>query len=122
MNLLLGNTDNHAKNHALLYTGVRPVLAPVYDVAPVLIDRDVTHQLAFDIGRAQMTDEITAADLEDFILSLGFPRFTPALRKRLIEIVQTAVAEIAPMRGPALKPLGDAMAEQGKRPAIALVV
>ncbi|SDG25616.1 type II toxin-antitoxin system HipA family toxin [Rhodobacter capsulatus] len=112
VNLLLGNTDNHAKNHALLYTGARPELAPVYDVAPVLIDREVTHQLAFDIGSAQMTDEITGADLEDFIGALGFPRFTPALRKRLIEIVQAAVAEIGPMRGPGLKPLGDAMAEQ----------
>ncbi|SOC19206.1 type II toxin-antitoxin system HipA family toxin [Rhodobacter maris] len=111
-NLLLGNTDNHAKNHALLYAGARPSFAPVYDVAPILIDRTVTHQLAFDVGGAQMTDEITAVDLETFIRALGFPRVTPALRKRLGEITRAIVAEIEPLSGPGLKLLGDALAEQ----------
>lgn len=119
-NLLLGNTDNHAKNHALLYTGPKPQLAPVYDVVPTLIDRQVTHQLSFDIGRAQMTDDITTQDLENLIQDLGFPRMTPALRQRLTAILTHQTGRITEMRGPVRKPLGDAMAEQSKWIARAL--
>lgn len=112
VNLVLGNTDNHAKNHALLHDGPRPSFAPVYDALPVLIDDQVTHQLAFDIGRARMTDEITPSDLDTFIRALGFPRTTPRLLNQLHQIVTAAVARIPEMSGPARKRIGDAMAEQ----------
>lgn len=114
VNLLLGNTDNHAKNHALLYRGPRPEFAPVYDVAPVLADPQVTHQLAFDIGRALMTDEITAADLQLFVEALGYPRMTPALRRRMGTLVEKIVAMIPDMGGPRRKRLGDIIGEQAK--------
>ena len=119
-NLALGNTDNHAKNHALLYAGPRPSLAPVYDALPVLIDDQVTHQLAFDIGRAKMTDEITRVDIDAFVRALGFPRATPALLTRLRELVTAAVAHIPEMSGPARKRIGDAMAVQTRALAAAL--
>lgn len=122
VNLVLGNTDNHAKNHALLYNGARPVFAPVYDVAPVLIDDQVIHQLSFDIGQAQMTDEITAVDLDSFIRALGFPRTTPALMTRLRDILCRLVERIPEMRGPASKRIGDAMAEQSQSLATALTM
>ncbi|WP_166461939.1 HipA domain-containing protein [Paracoccus alkanivorans] len=120
LNLLLGNTDNHAKNHALLYHSMRPLLAPVYDIAPVLIDDQVLHQLSFDIGKAQMTDEITAENLTGFIGALGFPRVTPALRKRMQEIVRATVGKISDMFGPARKRIGDVISEQAKWLAVAL--
>lgn len=120
INLLLGNTDNHAKNHALIYHGERPQFAPVYDVAPVLIDDQVLHQLSFDIGAAQMLDDITGDDITSFILALGFPRVTPALRKRMAEIVNTAVAQIPEMSGPSRKRIGDVISEQAKWLAVAL--
>lgn len=113
-NLLLGNTDNHAKNHALLYRGARPDLAPVYDVAPVLIDDQVLHQLSFNIGSALMTDDITADDMRAFILALGFPRATSTLFRRLGNIVHTIVAMIPDMNGPKRKRIGDAIAEQAR--------
>ena len=113
-NLLLGNTDNHAKNHALLYTGQRPDFAPVYDVAPVLIDDQVVHQLSFNIGRANMTDEISGADIAEFILALGFPRITSPLLERLRTLVVSVVDRIGDMQGPVRKRIGDAMAEQAK--------
>jgi len=111
-NILLGNTDNHAKNHALLYSGPRPQFAPIYDVAPVLLDDQVTHQLSFDIGAARMADEIIAGDLTIFIMALGFPRPTPGLLKRLRELVTDVVAKVPEMRGPGRKRVGDAIAEQ----------
>jgi serine/threonine-protein kinase HipA len=120
VNLALGNTDNHAKNHALLHDGPRPSLAPIYDVLPVLIDDQVTHQLAFDIGRARMTDEITPADLGAFVRAIGFPRVTPALLDRLRQIVTGVVARIPEMSGPVRKRIGDAMAEQARALAAAL--
>ena len=114
VNLMLGNTDNHAKNHALLYFGPRPRLAPAYDIFPTLIDDQVTHHLAFDIGAAKMTDEITAAALEQLIRDLGFPRMTPNLRRHIISIVANVVGHIDTLHGPARKQIGDAMAEQTK--------
>lgn len=113
-NLLLGNTDNHAKNHALLYTGPRPILAPAYDIVPVLIDAQVTHQLAFDIGSAQMGDDIVASDLEQLVRDLGFARMTPALRKSMGEVAGRAVEQINRLQGPGRKPIGDAMAAMTK--------
>lgn len=120
VNLALGNTDNHAKNHALLYDGPRPTLAPIYDVLPVLIDDQVTHQLAFDVGSAKMTDAITRDDLDAFVRALGFPRMTPALLNRMRQIVTEVVARIPEMSGPVRKRIGDAMAEQARSLATAL--
>lgn len=120
VNLALGNTDNHAKNHALLHDSPRQTLAPIYDVLSVLIDDQVTHKLAFDIGRAKMTDAITRADRDAFIRALGFPRMTPTLLSRLRQIVTEVVAGIPEMSGPVRKRIGDAMAEQSGSLAAAL--
>ena len=112
VNLLLGNTDGHAKNHALLHDLGGPRLAPAYDIVPTLIDEHVTHQLPFNIGRAKMTDEITGPDLERFARDIGFPRITPALRRRIASIVAAAAKRIDGLQGPVYKRIGDAMAEQ----------
>jgi serine/threonine-protein kinase HipA len=119
VNLLLGNTDNHAKNHALLYTGARPTLAPAYDIFPTLIDAEVTHQLSFNIGSAVMTDEITPADLDAFILNLGFPRFAPALRRHVQSLLRSAIKRIDSLQGLQRKQIGDVIAEQARSLATA---
>lgn len=121
-NLLLGNLDNHAKNHALLHAGPQPSLAPVYDVLPVLIDDQVTHEMAFRIGGARMTDEIRAEDLDAFVRALGFPRATPALKARMRQLARAVVACIPEMSGPLRKRIGDAMAEQARAVAVALEI
>ncbi|MDP1669646.1 HipA domain-containing protein [Phaeovulum sp.] len=120
VNLLLGNADNHAKNHALLYQTPRPVFAPVYDVVSTIIDAQVLHQLSFDVGRANMTDKISTADIEALVMDLGFPRMTPALRRRLVSIIGFVAGQIGEMAGPARKRLGDAIAEQARPIAAAL--
>lgn len=120
VNLLLGNTDNHAKNHALLYYGPRPELAPFYDVVPTILDGSVLHQLSFDIGSACMTDDITPEDLITFVEALGYRRMIPALKKRLGAITANIVGRIPDMRGPARKRIGDAIAEQAQWVAAAL--
>ena len=66
----------------------------------MLIDDQVTHELAFDIGCAKLTDEITRAGLDAFIRALGFPRVTPALLTRVRDLVTAAVAHRASMVDP----------------------
>ena len=119
-NLLLGNTDNHAKNHSLLYLGKRPQFAPFYDVVPTLLDDTVLHQLSFDIGSALMTDEIRPDDLETLTQDLGYRRMIPALKRRLASITEEIVARIPAMSGPARKRIGDVIAEQAQWLAPAL--
>lgn len=89
-NLAIGNTDNHAKNHALIYDpGQAPRLAPLYDMLPVRVSNRYTHELAFKIGKANLFDEMQTEDLLNFIKTFG-PKTGSAIR-RLIE------NEIGPM-------------------------
>jgi serine/threonine-protein kinase HipA len=71
-NLCIGNTDNHAKNHAVLYDAPGPPrLAPLYDLLPIRLSNQFTHELAFRIGDATHFDEMTEADLRAFFVQLG---------------------------------------------------
>ena len=61
-NFLVGNSDAHGKNFALLYdpaTGVR--LAPLYDIVSTAVYPDVTDRMAMKIGGV---DDPAAVDLD----------------------------------------------------------
>ena len=105
-NILLGNSDNHAKNHAFLYTGRRPVLAPAYDIDPVMLD-DVSHEMSFRVGSARMGDDVTGADLDLFLKSIGMRGFGSRQKQRCGEIVRLAVLAASDLPRPAGKLLGD---------------
>lgn len=85
-NMVLGNSDNHAKNHALLYTAARPDLAPAYDIGPFLLDAGVAHEMSFRIGKARMADDVDRDDLSAFITALGARGFSKAQENRVIGI------------------------------------
>jgi len=71
-NLAIGNSDNHAKNHALIYDqGSAPRLAPLYDMLPIRLNDTFTHELAFRIGNAKFFDEATPNDLTEFVKIFG---------------------------------------------------
>ncbi|TCP61448.1 serine/threonine-protein kinase HipA [Rhodovulum bhavnagarense] len=110
-NMLLGNSDNHAKNHALLYTGTRPELAPAYDIDPVLLD-DVNHEMAFRVGTARMADDVTEADFDLFLKAIGARGFGRPLAKRVAEIVTAALAATADLARPSRKRLTDVICQQ----------
>lgn len=95
--LLIGNTDAHAKNHALLYDGFRrPRLAPRYDLVPTRLDSNVTEELPFKIGNATRLEEITAPDFDAFLKDIGIVR--PNGRKRITQNYFTELANVlAPM-------------------------
>ena len=70
--LLTGNVDAHAKNHALLYlSGGRPRLAPRYDLVPTRLDRQLTDEFSYRIGGAERLQDITFSDALSFLNALG---------------------------------------------------
>jgi serine/threonine-protein kinase HipA len=70
--LLTGNTDGHAKNHAILYLGCGKLrLAPRYDLLPTRLDASLSDELSFRIGTASTFDDISRDDLVAFLVALG---------------------------------------------------
>ncbi|WP_316014613.1 HipA domain-containing protein [Roseobacter sp. HKCCA0434] len=110
-NMMLGNSDNHAKNHALLYTGAAPELAPAYDIDPVLLD-DVTHEMAFCVGSARIADDVTEEDLGDLLRNLGGRGLTKQLLRRVAEIGAQLLGAAADLPSPDAKPLYDVIGQQ----------
>ncbi|WP_136621478.1 MULTISPECIES: HipA domain-containing protein [Mesorhizobium] len=80
--LMIGNTDGHAKNFALLHDrGGRVRMAPRYDLLPTRLDANLTEELAFRIGAADRLAAITADDFAAFLQALGIE--SAAARKRI---------------------------------------
>ncbi len=89
--LMTGNVDAHAKNHALLYLGGNRLrLAPRYDLLPTRLDPNLTDQLAFKINGAETLDAITKAGFDAFLATLGIA--TPAARRRIRVNVSQEIA------------------------------
>lgn len=111
-NMLLGNSDNHAKNHALLYAGQKPILAPAYDIDPVMLDYNVTHEMSFRIGKARMADDVSKEDLDLFLKSIGAKGFVSPLAKRCAQMINASIQLAAKLPRPAAKQLSDLILQQ----------
>jgi serine/threonine-protein kinase HipA len=91
--LLIGNVDGHAKNHALLYSGgTRPDLAPRYDVLPTRLDGSLTEELSYDIGNAKTLQVIDQEQLSVFLSHIGITR--KAAQKRLVNAALTNIVSV----------------------------
>lgn len=67
-NLAIGNTDNHAKNHGILYLPDGAVqLTPLYDLLPIRLHRRYTHEFAYRLGGATYLDEMTSEQMARFL-------------------------------------------------------
>lgn len=95
-NLLVGNTDNHAKNASLLYRGQGIWLAPLYDVVPVFMDTAVTHQFSFDHGEAQFAEDFDQDALAVLMTDLGFAKSSLKRGLKVVAATVRAIAELAP--------------------------
>ena len=94
INFLLGNSDAHGKNFALLYEpGSGPRLAPLYDVVSTAVYPDLTKQMAMAIGGvadpAKVDMEAWARLAEECHLSRGI---APIVRRRTAALLR-AVAD-----------------------------
>jgi serine/threonine-protein kinase HipA len=118
-NLVVGNRDNHAKNHAILYPelGVKPILAPAYDIVPVTLDKSVTHDFSFNIGHAIKMEDVKVADIETFISEIGLHRAMRAKKSRDLyfakfgELLQKIEDDLENMEGPRLKSCRDMISQ-----------
>lgn len=107
-NLCIGNTDNHAKNHALLYDrGVAPRFAPLYDLMPIRIDNRFNHQLAFNIGSATHFDASTAADYAAFFAAFGVEDMAAFLHDEIAPLIERLEEGEKSLRGLGLKQFDD---------------
>ncbi len=112
--LLIGNVDAHAKNHALLYEGGgRPVFAPRYDLIPTRLDSSLTDELSYKIGNASRIDEIGVNDFDVFLKNIGIA--TQRARERIARdaLHQTAnilAAELETIAGNGMRLYADLIA------------
>jgi serine/threonine-protein kinase HipA len=111
-NLLVGNTDNHGKNTSLLYRGRTVLLAPLYDVVPVFMDRRVTHEFAFRHGGARFAEDFTVDALRDLLFDLGFSK--PPVERTIKQITQfvSKISALSARHAP--KNLADALHAQAR--------
>lgn len=105
---LIGNTDAHIKNYALLYSADLSSLrlAPAYDLIGATVYPMASKALSVRIGRAARIEEVTEADFELAAREAGLgvrmamaryrelaSRFTPALRESAETLAEEGYAE-----------------------------
>lgn len=96
LNFLLGNSDAHAKNLALLYEPVAGVrLAPLYDIVSTAPYPDVETRLAMRIGGAEEPGDVTLAAWRRLADEAGLGSQLPGRVEALAERVQECVAATA---------------------------
>lgn len=116
-NLLIGNNDNHAKNHALLHkSGTSPILAPFYDIVPVQMVGGFTDEFAFNLGDARKPCALTSKDLESFCREIGIPESGTSKLLRKIAAETVSAVEQASVNIPAnMRALDNLIGEQAEQ-------
>ena len=99
-NLAIGNTDNHAKNYALIYDqGAAPNLSKAYDMLPIKLNPRYTDELAFNIGGAGRAADLTVEDFAVLFTAFGLNdaaafRFVNDDVKNILQTIDDQSAEI----------------------------
>lgn len=110
---LLGNSDAHGKNYALLYdpaTGVR--LAPLYDIASTAVYPGLTPRLAMAIGGEDDPEKVDLSSWERLGVESGLGGALPQFIRRWSAEVLSAVERCRQdARGEGWHPVIDAIAE-----------
>ena len=84
--IMIGNCDGHAKNHAIIHhPNGAIVTSPRYDVMPTRLDDSLTEAFAFTIGQAKELKELCPQDIPAFLAALGLN--PDAQRRTLSEII-----------------------------------
>ena len=103
-NLAIGNTDNHAKNHGILYLpDGRVQLTPLYDLLPIRLHRRYTHELAYHLGEAAHLDDMTSAQMARFLSEFALEG---GRARRFIEGPVRRMFETLERQAPVLRKLG----------------
>ncbi len=92
VNFVLGNSDAHGKNFAVLYAEEGPRLAPLYDIVSVCVYDNVDRDMAMAIGDRFDPDGVIEADWLDLSYDCGISH-TELVRVR--RMLATRVPECA---------------------------
>lgn len=91
-NALIGNGDDHPRNHALLKSGGQWQLSPAFDLVPTYIRRErLSLSMPFLEKDRQLTSFVSAANLVQAAPAFGVP--IEAARERLIAMASRIVDE-----------------------------
>lgn len=103
-NLAIGNTDGHAKNFGVLFGlhGER-FLAPLYDLLPIRLRGQYTHELAYNLGGATRFDDMTREQMMSFIGEFGL---SAGRYRRFIDGPVREMLQTIEQRAPLLRPIG----------------
>ena len=100
--LLVGNCDGHAKNHALLYLGffqhsrgIHPELAPRYDILPTRLYPQLTDEFSYGVGSAKHIGDVNLDHLQSFMAALGIAG-RPAQKRVLESALRRIVRKLEP--------------------------
>lgn len=122
LNFLLGNSDAHGKNFALLYeTNQGPRLAPLYDIVSTAVYPDVTERMAMAIGGIDDPDKVDLGAWERLAEECGFGKgIVPVVKRRAAWILSSAEAwlrnaEIDGWHRPVLDAIVDVCRERANR-------
>ena len=108
-NYLIGNTDGHVKNFALIYdeTLKKIRLAPAYDIISTVIYKSSTKNMAFSIGGKYDIDDIRKEDFEEEARKAGLG----------ITLVMRRLSEMSGQFEAALIKAAEALEKQGYKKA-----
>ena len=88
-NLLLGNSDGHAKNLSILYTEGGPKLAPLYDIVCTRIYPGISRNMAIAIGGSFDPGQIGLKEWNNLAKTLGMnPRLVLRTLQELIVSIE----------------------------------
>jgi len=118
-NVLIGNTDAHAKNFSLLYGAPGLTLAPFYDLLSTRVYTDLSPRYAMKIGSKAVFEDLHPRHWDAFADAAGLAK--PQVRRELSEaclalpLALAAEIERLPAELAALDVIGDIAHQTGLR-------
>ncbi len=96
-NILIGNTDDHARNHAFFWDGNHYTLTPAYDICPMLRAGQTANQ-AMVVGENGRESTIRNALSLSHLFSITVPE-AQTVQEEIVQIIQERWDEAADFAG-----------------------
>ena len=110
-NALIGNHDAHAKNFSLLYSGMTPVLAPLYDTLSTAVYPTLTPKMAMKIGSKYKFSEVQARHWDQFAEAAGLAK--AQAKRRVLSLAKSLPASARKLQAePGYKFAGNGVVER----------
>ena len=96
-NILIGNNDDHARNHAFFWDGMHYQLTPAYDICPMLRS-GLTANQAMVVGKEGRLSTLKNAQSEAGLFGVSW-EMAEIVKAELIDTINTRWAEAADVAG-----------------------